>query len=232
MLDIVRLVAGYGGGRVLDDLSLKWFDAGRIHGLAGRNGMGKSTLLKTIMGLVQATEGSIRWQGEEISGLGAAEIARRHIGFVPQGRRLFAALNVEENIRVGGLVRRGDGPRYEDLAERFPVLRERRRTPAGLLSGGEQQQVALARALAGAPRLLLLDELSEGIQPSLVTELARYLREIVERDDLHILLVEQNVQLIRRVADHCGVIEKGRMIAEYDRDGLTEAGNLERHLAL
>jgi ABC-type branched-subunit amino acid transport system ATPase component len=232
MLEIAGLVAGYGGGRVLDDLSLKWFEAGRIHGLAGRNGMGKSTLLKTIMGLVSAAGGSIRWQGEEISELGPAEIARRHIGFVPQGRRLFAALNVEENIRVGGLVRRGEGPRYEDLAERFPVLRERRRTPAGLLSGGEQQQVALARALAGAPRLLLLDELSEGIQPSLVTELARYLREIVERDDLRILLVEQNVQLIRQVADHCGVIEKGRMVAEYDLDGLTEVGNLERHLAL
>lgn len=232
MLEIVGLVAGYGGGRVLDDLGLKWFESGRIHGLAGRNGMGKSTLLKTIMGLVSAAGGSIRWQGEEISELGPAEIARRHIGFVPQGRRLFAALNVEENIRVGGLVRRGEGPRYEDLAERFPVLRERRRTPAGLLSGGEQQQVALARALAGAPRLLLLDELSEGIQPSLVTELARYLREIVERDDLRILLVEQNVQLIRQVADHCGVIEKGRMVAEYDLDGLTEVGNLERHLAL
>jgi branched-chain amino acid transport system ATP-binding protein len=232
MLEVTGLVAGYGGGRVLDGLDLGLEEADRIYALAGRNGMGKSTLLKTIMGLVPAAGGSIRWEGEEIGGLAPTEIARRGIGFVPQGRRLFAALNVEQNVRVGGLARRQEGPGFDELAERFPVLRERRRTAAGLLSGGEQQQVALARALAGAPRLLLLDELSEGIQPSLVIELANYLREIVERDGLRVLLVEQNVQLIRRVADHCGVIEKGRLVAAYDRVALARPDSLERHLAL
>jgi ABC-type branched-subunit amino acid transport system ATPase component len=232
MLDVEGLVSGYGGGRVFDGLDLRLPETARIYGLVGRNGMGKSTLLKTIMGLVPVAEGSIRVAGEELRGLGPTGVARRHIGFVPQGRRLFGALNVEENIRVGGLSRRGDGPTFEDLADRFPILRERRRTPAGLLSGGEQQQVALARALAGAPRLLLLDELSEGIQPSLVIELARYLIEIVERDGLRILLVEQNVKLVRKVADCCGVLEKGRLVAEYDREGLTRTGSLERHLML
>ena len=232
MLEVTGLVAGYAGSRVLDGLNLRMPERG-IYGLIGRNGMGKTTLLKTIMGIVTPTGGGVRLAGWDIAGLEPREIARGGVGYVPQGRVLFGALSVRENIRVARLGKEGhDGPSFEDLGSRFPILRERADTPASRLSGGEQQQVALARALTGSPRLLLMDEPSEGVQPSLVSEMASMLRSIAGQEGPAILLVEQNVQLIRRLATRCGVLEKGQLVAEYGREEIVHPGTLEGHLAL
>lgn len=232
MLEVTGLVAGYGGSRVLNGLDLAMPKQG-IFGLIGRNGMGKSTLLKTIMGIVAPTAGSVRLAGAEVAGMPPKEIARGGVGYVPQGRALFGVLSVRQNIRLARLGKDGGAaPSFEELASRFPILRTRADEAAGRLSGGEQQQVALARALAGSPRLLLLDEPSEGMQPSLVAELAATLRSIAGEGGPAILLVEQNIWLIRRLAARCGVLEKGTMVADYDREEIERPGKLEEHLAL
>ncbi len=220
LLEVRGLVAGYGGARILDGVDLA-VEAGGITCLLGRNGTGKTTTLKALMGLLPATAGSIRLGGQELAGLPAHRIARAGIGWVPQGRSIFAGFSVEENLVIGGL---GHGARLDDgLLERFPVLAERRRQDASTLSGGEQQQLAIARALAGRPRLLLLDEPTEGIQPSLVDRLAETLAGIAREDGIGLLLVEQNLDLALGLADRVLVMEKGRIEYVVEAAGLADA---------
>ena len=205
---------------------------GEVLGLLGRNGMGKSTLLKVVMGLVRLGGGEIMLDGTAVQGRSPAEMARAGVGYVPQGRELFADLSVRQNIRLARIGCPGrEAPAFSELGKRFPVLTERADEIAGRLSGGQQQQVALARALAAGPRFLLLDEPSEGIQPSLVLALAESLVEIARTERVGVVLVEQNLELLRRAADHCAVLEKGRIVARYAKDEMTRAGSLERHLA-
>jgi len=232
MLEVRGLVAGYRpGAPVLSGVDLE-LAPGRVLAVMGRNGAGKSTLVKAILGLARREAGTIRFEGRSIAGWRTDRIARAGIGLVPQGRGVFPGLTVEENLRLGGLGHRRPLPTTA-LYARFPVLAERRDRDAASLSGGEQRQLAIARALAARPRLLLLDEPSEGIQPSLVEALGETLAELVAVDGLALLLVEQSLELAARLADECLVLEDGREVDRMSGAVLAdEPARIERHLGL
>lgn len=232
MLEVEGLVAGYRpGAPVLAGIDLE-LAPGRVLAVMGRNGAGKSTLLRAILGLARREAGTIRWAGRSITGWRTDRIARAGIGLVPQGQGVFAGLTVEENLRLGGLVHERPVPPAA-LYARFPVLAERRECDAASLSGGERRQLAIARALAARPRLLLLDEPSEGIQPSLVEALGETLAELVAGEGLALLLVEQSIELAARLADDCLVLEDGRVVERLPGAVLAdEPARIERHLGL
>jgi branched-chain amino acid transport system ATP-binding protein/urea transport system ATP-binding protein len=213
VLTIRDLVAGYhASSEVLRALSLDIAE-GEIVALMGRNGMGKSTLLKAIMGHISIRTGTIRFRERELVGLRPFEISNLGIAYVPQGREIFQAFTVEENLILGVLGKRHLAAEVpQRLYAWFPILEERRWQRGGTMSGGEQQQLAIARALIGRPRLLLLDEPSEGIQPSTVQALGTTLGEIAVSERLSILLVEQNLDLVTRIAARCLFIENGRLV--------------------
>jgi ABC-type branched-subunit amino acid transport system ATPase component len=200
---------GYGGGVTLDGLSLSLAE-GEAVALLGHNGVGKSTLFKTVMGLLRPSAGAVRLFGEDITGRAPFEIARRGVGYAPQGREIFADLTVEQNLRLGRL----DAPDVEPAYQIFPALREKRRQRAGGLSGGQQQQLAIARALMAKPRLLLLDEPSEGVQPSIVSEIAETLAAIVKEQKLTLVLAEQNLSVAYRLCARALILGRGRIEAE------------------
>ncbi len=219
MLTVRGLTAGYQkGSRVLDGLSLD-IRRGEIVALMGRNGMGKTTLVKAIAGHLPEVSGSIRYDGREILGRPAHDIANLGVGYVPQGREIFGDFTTEENLLMGVIGKRHlpnsvPGSAYEI----FPMLRERRCQRAGTLSGGQQQQLAIMRALVGEPNFLLLDEPSEGIQPSTIQEIGRTVRRIATERDLTVLLVEQNLEFVVDTARRCLFIENGRILEEVAAD--------------
>lgn len=228
LLDLSGVAAGYGGGTVLHALDLA-VAPGECVAVLGRNGVGKTTLLKTVMGLVRPHAGQIRFAGTRIDGWPPFRIARSGIAYVPQGREVFADLTVEENLILGDLRAADAGPAY-DL---FPALAERRGEAAGLLSGGQQQQLAIARALMSRPGLLLLDEPSEGVQPSVVLELAEVLAEVAAAGRMAMVLVEQNIDLAVRLADRAVFMDRGRVVAEELVDDLrADPSRLDAHLVL
>jgi urea ABC transporter ATP-binding protein UrtE len=213
---IVRdLAAGYQrGSRVLDGVTLR-IERGEVVALMGRNGMGKTTLIKAIAGHLLDAAGSIIFNGMEILGLAPHRIANSGVGYVPQGRDIFSDFTTEENLLMGVVGKKQLPNRVPDwVYEIFPVLAERRRQFAGTLSGGQQQQLAIARALVGEPILLLLDEPSEGIQPSIVQEIARTIRKIAGQRNLTILVVEQNLEFVLSTASRCLFMENGRIAEE------------------
>lgn len=232
MLAVEGLRAGYGpGAPVLLDVDLA-LGPGRVLAVMGRNGAGKTTLLRAIMGLARHEAGTIRLDGTPIQGWRPERVARAGVGWVPQGRGVFPGLTVEQNLRLGAL---GGGRARPDpaLLARFPALAERRHRDAQSLSGGEQRQLAIARALAGGPRLLLLDEPSEGLQPSLVEALARTLAALVAETGIALLLVEQNLDLAIELADDCLLLEDGWVVDRLPGAALAEdPSRLERHLGL
>ncbi len=213
MLSIDGLVAGYQhGSRVLDGVSFH-IRRGEIVALMGRNGMGKTTVLRAITGHLPAAKGTITLESTDILGRPPHEIANLGIGYVPQGREIFGDFTTEENLLLGLIGKKGLAKKIPEWAyEMFPVLRERRKQRAGTMSGGQQQQLAIMRALVAEPKLLLLDEPSEGLQPSIVQEIARTLRHTVERKSLTVLLVEQNLELVQGMASRCIFMEKGRVV--------------------
>jgi urea transport system ATP-binding protein len=222
MLAIRNLNQSYGGSHTLWDVDLDVPKGSRTC-LMGRNGMGKTTLLKCVMGLLPATTGAISFEGTSLLGLPAERRARLGIGYVPQGRDIFSHLTVEENLRVG-LGVRGHGastipPRVFDL---FPVLKQMLRRRGGDLSGGQQQQLAIGRALVLAPTLLILDEPTEGIQPNIVHEIGDIILRLNEEAGLTVLLVEQKLPFARRVASEFRILEKGRSVAAGPISGLTD----------
>jgi branched-chain amino acid transport system ATP-binding protein len=223
-LRLDRVSCYHGGAHVLRDVSLQ-VAAGEVLGLLGRNGAGKTTTLRTVMGLVRARSGSITLDGVELLRLPPDEIPRRGIGYVPQGRRLFPDLTVAENLRMGLLVRGGGEETLHPVLELFPALRERLRQRAGTLSGGEQQMLATARALCARPRLLLMDEPSEGLMPTLVDRLLTTVAALRGRG-VGILLVEQKVDAVLRVADRVALIENGRIVHETTPAELSAAPDL------
>lgn len=211
-LTIERLNAFYGDSHILHDVSMR-VASGKVLGLLGRNGAGKSTCIGAIVGLVKARSSSVKLFGESISGLNPESISVKGIGLVPQGRRIFASLTVYENLTVAA--RRGHAEglaswTLKDVYAAFPRLEERRRQLAGSLSGGEQQMLAISRALMTNPRLLLLDEPSEGLAPQIVAEVAGVLKRL-RQTGLSIVLVEQNVKLAMEIADDVVILNNGRV---------------------
>jgi urea transport system ATP-binding protein len=180
--------------------------------LLGRNGVGKTTLLKSLMGLVAIKTGSIEFDGQQIQSATPYERARAGMGFVPQGREIFARLTVEENLRMGLAYKSASTPIPTELYELFPVLKQMLHRRGGDLSGGQQQQLAIARALAAKPKLLILDEPTEGIQPSIIKDIGRVIRMLADRGDMAILLVEQYYDFAEALADDYLVMERGEFI--------------------
>lgn len=232
LLEVRALRGGYGGKPVLQGVELD-VRAGEIVAVIGRNGVGKTTLLRTLMGLLPASAGSVRFRGAELGRLAAHRRARLGIGYVPQGRDVFPRMTVEENLRVGERIRgRAEAEDYAGVYALFPILQERRRQRAGTLSGGQQQQLAIGRVLVGRPSLILLDEPSEGIQPNVVQEIGRIAVALNQRTGVTIVLVEQNLDLIRATAGRCYVMDKGRVTAELAPEALADRNTVRRHLAV
>lgn len=213
MLKLEGINQYYGESHTLWDLDLNVAE-GECTCLMGRNGVGKTTLLKCIMGLLPVREGVIKYQGKDLTKLSAERRAHMGIGYVPQGRQIFPLLTVEENLRIGLQARR-DGlktiPEY--IYEMFPVLQEMLGRRGGDLSGGQQQQLAIGRALVTDPKLLILDEPTEGIQPNIVHEIGDVIRKLNRDIGLTVLLVEQKLPFVRRVADSFIILDRGRMMA-------------------
>jgi urea transport system ATP-binding protein len=204
----------YGGSHTLRGVSLSVPD-GSCTCVIGRNGVGKTTTLRAIMGLVPLRSGTIRFAGRELTGPDASARARAGIGYVPQGRDVFPELTVEENLRVGTLANPRAKRDIPDVVFRlFPVLRTMMRRRGGNLSGGQQQQLAIARALTLDPKCVLLDEPTEGIQPSIVHELGDVIRRLVSEEKVSVLLVEQKLPFARRIADRFFLMERGAVVAE------------------
>ena len=212
MLIVKNINQYYGGSHILRDVSLQ-AHLGRVSVLLGRNGVGKTTLLKSLMGLVPIRTGSISFDGQAIDGATPYQRARAGIGFVPQGREIFARLTVQENLRMGLAYKSASTPIPEELYDLFPVLKQMLGRRGGDLSGGQQQQLAIARALAAKPKLLVLDEPTEGIQPSIIKDIGRVIRMLADRGDMAILLVEQYYDFARDLADDYLVMQRGEFIA-------------------
>ena len=210
MLKLNNYNVAYGQSRVISDMNLE-IGEGEIISLVGRNGMGKTTLLKSLIGMVPHESGQILLDGEDISEQQSHERVASGIGFVPQGRMIFSTMTVTENI-VTGLTTTGEKKVPEDLYELFPVLKEMGKRRGGNLSGGQQQQLAIARALASRPKVLVLDEPTEGIQPSIIREMAQTLRRIRDERGLTILVSEQVLSFALDVSDKVMVIEKGDIV--------------------
>ena len=186
---------------------------GKVTVLLGRNGVGKTTVLKSLMGLIPIKTGTIEFNGQLIQNHTPYERARAGIGFVPQGREIFARLTVEENLRMGLAYKSASTPVPKELFELFPVLKQMLNRRGGDLSGGQQQQLAIARALAAKPKMLILDEPTEGIQPSIIKDIGRVIRMLADRGDMAILLVEQYYDFAEELADDYLVMERGEFIA-------------------
>jgi branched-chain amino acid transport system ATP-binding protein len=204
--------SGYGSGDVLRDVSIG-MEAGEIVGVIGRNGAGKSTLMRTIIGLLAVRRGNLRFADSDLTSLRAEERARLGLGYVPQGRQVFPRLTVHENLRTGRFAGGGKPLDFDLIYGTFPVLRERARQLAGTLSGGQQEMLAIARALIAGPSLLLLDEPSEGVQPSVVQEIGEALLALNRERGLSILLVEQNLDLMQHVVQRAYVLDKGAIVS-------------------
>jgi urea transport system ATP-binding protein len=213
VLAVKTLNQFYGGSHTLWDVDLNVTPGSRTC-LMGRNGMGKTTLLKCIMGLLPATNGGITFEGTDLLRCTAEERARLGIGYVPQGREIFPQLTVEENLRVGlGIRKNGTRTIPDRIYELFPVLKQMLRRRGGDLSGGQQQQLAIGRALVLEPKLLILDEPTEGIQPNIVHEIGDIILRLNREEGLTVLLVEQKLPFARRVASEFCILDKGRKVA-------------------
>jgi len=218
-LEVAGLTAGYGPVTVLRGVDFR-AEAGRITCLMGRNGVGKSTFLKCLMGLVPASGGTITLNATALQDLPAHKVPRQGLAYVPQGRRLFGPLTVAENLAVGGLVRGGDRATLERVLTLFPRLRERLSQTAGTLSGGEQQMLAIARALCLQPKVLLLDEPTEGLQPSMIGLIQQAILTL-KGQGVAVVLVEQRVDAVLKLADRVDFMVAGCVEATRDVQGLT-----------
>lgn len=229
LLEVSHLDVHYGKSHILRDVSLA-VGRGEIVALLGRNGAGKTTALRTVVGLLQPTRGVVRLRGADLAGLRPFRRAALGIGYVPQGRLLFGGLTVEENLRTG-MGHRRDPRAVEMVYDLFPLLGERRRQRAGTLSGGEQQMVAIARALVSGPEVLLLDEPSTGLMPAMVVRLADVITRL-NRAGISVLLVEEKVPLALQLAGRVYVLDVGRIVHAGDRASVERDDVLVRHLAL
>ncbi|MEL6683342.1 MAG: urea ABC transporter ATP-binding subunit UrtE [Pseudomonadota bacterium] len=221
MLNVSQLRAAYGESEVLHGLDLT-VAPGEIVAIMGRNGMGKTTLMKTLMGIVPEKSGDVAVGTDAVTGLKSHQRVAKGIAYVPQGRMIFSAMTVQENVETG-LTVTGQSKVPDDIYELFPVLLDMKFRRGGNLSGGQQQQLAIARALASNPKVLLLDEPTEGIQPSIIREMARTLRKIRDDKGLSIIVSEQVLSFALDVADRVMVIENGAFVHDSPRAGIDEA---------
>ncbi len=227
MLKIDSLHQAYGGSHILRGLSFE-VKTGEVTTLLGRNGVGKTTLLKSLMGLVKTKEGSITFDGKDITHLAPHERVKAGIGYVPQGREIFPRLTVEENLLMGLATKPGNTKIPQRIFDMFPVLKQMMHRRGGDLSGGQQQQLAIGRALAMGPKLLILDEPTEGIQPSIIKDIERAIRMLAETGEMAILLVEQYYDFAESLADQYLLMERGEFIMRgrgetMPQDGVREA---------
>jgi len=224
MLAVTGLNQYYGGSHILRDLAFE-VPAGKVTALLGRNGVGKTTLLRTLMGLVPAATGNVRFGERELTAAPPYDRVRAGIGYVPQGREIFPRLTVGENLEMGLATRPRGTPVPQRIFDMFPVLRQMLHRRGGDLSGGQQQQLAIGRALAMGPTLLILDEPTEGIQPSIIKDIERAIRALAAGGEMAILLVEQYYEFARSLADQYLVMERGEIVArgrgeDMDREGV------------
>ena len=222
------LVSGYGRIRILDSVSVS-LSAGEVVAVIGHNGMGKTTLLRTLAGLLKAKSGSVHLAGRDVTHQPTAVRSRLGLGYVPQGRQIFPDLTVMENLMIGQAARAGASD-IPAMLERFKSLTALLGRPGRALSGGEQQLLALARCLVGRPRVVLLDEPSEGIQPSIVDQIAEHLHDLSITQRLAILVVEQDLELVSRVAHRVHVMRKGRFVSEIAPRDLTNPAIVKKLL--
>lgn len=230
VLRVEGLVSGYGRMRIVDGVNFS-LSLGEVVALIGHNGMGKTTLLRTLLGQLTARAGWIRLGGRDITRETPAVRARLGLGYVPQGRQIFPDLTVMENLRIGEAARAGPSD-IPAILERFAPLSALLSRPGRALSGGEQQLLALARCLVGRPNVILLDEPSEGIQPSMIDQIAEHLHELSTRQRLAILLVEQDLQLVERIAHRVVVMRKGKLVSELSRGDLADRGIVKELLGI
>src|SRR3954463_11860520 len=231
MLQIENLSFSYGAVKAIDNVSMT-IPAAQVTCIMGRNGVGKTTLLKNVMGLVKSRAGSVRLNDCDVTGYPANKRARQGIALVPQGRQIFPRLTVEENLRVG-LQARNDKLKIipEEVLDLFPILKTMSKRMGGDLSGGQQQQLALARALVSDPKVLLLDEPTEGIQPNIIQQIGEVLKKLVALKSMTILLVEQYLDFVREIAAQFYIMDRGRIVAHGPTTDLsTEI--VHRHLSV
>jgi urea transport system ATP-binding protein len=230
MLKVEGLNQYYGGSHILRNVG---FEArlGEVTVVLGRNGVGKTTLLKSLMGVVPVKTGTVTLDGHDITRAGSDERVRRGIGYVPQGREIFNRLTVEENLRMGLAVKPARTPVPAELFELFPILKQFLHRRGGDLSGGQQQQLAIARALAAGPKLLMLDEPTEGIQPSIIKDIGRVIRMLADRGTMAIVLVEQYYDFAAGLADQYLVMERGEIVMR-GRGADMEADGVRRRMAI
>ena len=231
MLDAQAIDLHYGAAQALRAVSLK-AEPGKVTCVLGRNGVGKTSLLDALAGQQPVSRGTITWEGNDITALKPPERARRGIAYVPQGREIFPLLTVEENLRTGfAPLPRDERSVPDDVFSLFPVLESMLRRRGGDLSGGQQQQLAIGRALVMRPRLLLLDEPTEGIQPSIIKDIGRAITYLRSLGKIAIVLVEQYLDFARELGDHFAVMDRGAVVYSCGRDGMDEAA-LKRAMAL
>lgn len=228
VLAVENLEVHYGGSRILRDISLQ-VPSGSIVAVMGRNGVGKTTLLKAIMGLLTPSKGRVFFAGEDVTLLTADQRTRRGLGYVPQGREIFPQLTVRENLEIGLAACAGAGRVPEEVFALFPVLADMQERLGGNLSGGQQQQLAIARALVGQPKVLMLDEPTEGIQPSIILAIEKVLLQLKERGEFAIVLVEQYFDFARQIADYFFLMDRGRILLQGTADELSDE-SIKTHL--
>ena len=221
MLSVSQYQVAYGQSEVIHNLNFE-IRPKEIVAIMGRNGMGKTTLMKSLMGILPSRKGSVKLDGTDLTAMKSHQRVASGVGFVPQGRMIFSTMTVKENIETG-LTTVKDKKIPQDLYDLFPVLLEMKSRRGGNLSGGQQQQLAIARALASRPKLLLLDEPTEGIQPSIIREMARTLKRIRDEKGLSIIVSEQVLSFALEIADRILVLEKGDIVAEEERANVNEA---------
>jgi len=231
VLEFENVDAGYKATPVLHDVSLS-IERGESVAVIGRNGVGKTTLMKTAIGLLEPTSGSIFFSDQDVTHMRADKRAKLGIGYTPQSRDVFPRMTVEENLRVGELVNEdSDTDHFAEIYELFPILAERKEQKAGTMSGGEQQMLSIARGLVGGPDILLLDEPSEGVQPSIISDISDVIQEVIDRMGATVLFAEQHLNFTMETADRCLALQKGEIIKELGPEEMQDPEQVQSYMS-
>jgi len=232
VLEFANVDAGYNATPVLHDVSLT-IERGESVAIIGRNGVGKSTLMKAAIGLLEPTSGSIFFSGQEVTDMSADKRAKLGIGYTPQSRDVFPRMTVEENLRIGQLVNEdSDTDHFEEIYDLFPILAERKEQKAGTMSGGEQQMLSIARGLVGGPDILLLDEPSEGVQPSIISDISDVMLEVIDRLGTTVLFAEQHLDFTMTTADRCLAMKKGEIVKELGPEEMQDPERVQSYMSV